>query len=357
MAAPKRKTRGKAKKGAAEVAVVEQGEGGPNGVPKAETVDDKDKSGPDFKPKNKRGEANKYGLTRGYSPYPYRTVPTKEQCEEVHRILGETHGEVRQPEKVPAPSIEVAGCGEVPSVLDALLRTRISANTLMANSNKAIQQLAQIYGTAKHGVGKGSIAWNAVRLGSMDKLINAIRPAGTPKLKAGHIKQILDMVHEEQKARAHAHIEGEAVPGAQNEDAGQKAREVADVVEDYLSLEHMRAMTADEAINEFVKFPGIGVKTAACVLLFCLHIPCFAVDTHVQKMCKWLGWVPEKANEMDTFNHGEHMVPGHLKYALHQLFIAHGQDCFKCRKNTKPGSSGWSEAPDCPLEHLLDRNK
>jgi endonuclease III len=348
--APKRPTRRAAKK----IKFEDSGESDS----KMDDLDgDDDKSRADFKPRNKRGTTNKYGLTRGYSPYPHRTVPTPEQCEEVHRILVETHGAVIQPPKAPPPSIKVTGCGEVPSVLDALLRTRISANTLMENSNRAIEQLAETYGLATYGIGTGSIDWNAVRLGSTEKLITAIRVAGTPKLKAGHIKTILDMVHEEQKVRAHAHLEGAPVPGAQNEDDGQKALEVQKALDDYLSLEHMRAMTADEAITEFVKYPGIAVKTAACVVLFCLQIPCFAVDTHVHKMCKWLGWVPEKANETDTFNHGEHMVPDHLKYALHQLFIRHGQDCFKCRKNTKPGTKAWNEAPDCPLEHLLDRNK
>jgi hypothetical protein len=51
------------------------------------------------------------------------------------------------------------------------------------------------------------------------------------------------------------------------------------------------------------------------------------------------------------------MVPDHLKYGLHQLFIRHGQDCFKCRKATKPGTKDWNEAADCPLEHLLVRSK
>ncbi|KAJ9133463.1 DNA glycosylase [Coniochaeta hoffmannii] len=324
----------------------------------AENIDSEtNKADPDFKPRNKRGTTNKYGLTRGYSPYPHRTVPTPEQCEEVHRILVETHGAVIQPRKVPPPSITVAGCGETRSVLDALLRTRISANTLMDNADRAVEQLAKTYGIAQYGVGTGSIDWNAVRLGSMEKLTQAIRVAGTAKLKAGHIKTILDMVHDEQKARAHALVDGVPIPGAENEDDGQKALEVMKAVDDYLSLEHMRAMTTDEAIDEFVKYPGIAVKTAACVILFCLQMPCFAVDTHVHKMCKWLGWVPEKANETDTFNHGEHMVPDHLKYALHQLFIRHGQDCFKCRKNTKPGTKAWDKAPECPLEHLLVRNK
>lgn len=119
----------------------------------------------------------------------------------------------------------------------------------------------------------------------------------------------------------------------------------------------MHSMTKDEAMAKFVSYPGIGIKTAACVTLFCLRMPCFAVDTHVHKFCRWLGWVPENADPDNCFRHGDFMVPDHLKYGLHQLFIRHGQVCFKCRKATKPGTKDWKEAPDCPLEHLLDRSK
>lgn len=315
-----------------------------------------DKTHPDYK-KPTSHKDNPYAMTRGYTPYINRSFPTPEQCEEVHRILTEIHGPVTSPAKASAPSVDVAGCGEVPSVLDALLRTVISGNTQMENANKAIKSLSNAYGILEDGVGKDSIDWNSVRHGSKDKLATAIRTAGCGPWKAGHMKTILEMVHEEQKIRASAHIQGAPVPGAQNEDAGQKAFEVQKVLEDELSLEHMRAMTVDEALKEFVKYPGIGVKTAACVALFCLHFPCFAVDTHVHKFCIWLGWIPELHTELDAFNHGEHTVPDHLKYALHQLFIRHGQDCFKCKKITKPGTAAWEEAEDCPLEHLLDRGR
>jgi endonuclease III len=337
---PKRQTRGAAKKQSGEDS------GGESDTPLI-----------DVRTRVKRGADNIYGLTRGYSPYRHRFVPTKDQCEEVHRILTEMHGEVKMPEGSATPSLTVAGCGNVPSVLDALLRTLISGNTLMANADMAVQMLVKTYGVIKEGIGAGSIDWKAVRLSSTAKLSKTIHKAGCPNLKAKHIKSILDMVYEEQKMRAHAHIEKSPVPGAQNEDNSQKALEVVKVLEDNLSLDHMYAMSADEAITEFLKYPGIGVKTAACVVLFCLRIPCFAVDTHVHKFCKWLGWVPQKATELDSFNHGEFRVPDHLKYGLHQLFIRHGQVCFKCRKVTRPGTDAWNKAPDCPLEHLLDRSK
>ena len=291
---------------------------------------------PNFKLMVKRGKENPYGLTPGFSPYPYRRVPTSDACEEVHRILTELHGEVKQPEKMPAASLEVAGCGEVPCVLDALLRTLISGNTLMSAADAAIKNLSQHYGLRKDGTGAGSIDWDKARLSSHNELAQVIRVAGNGPKRSHHIKQILDMVYEENL---------------------EQAKQPGSTVQKHLSLDHMHGMTKDEALAKFVGYPGIGIKTAACVTLFCLRLPCFAVDTHVHKFCRWLGWVPEKADPDNCFRHGDFMVPDHLKYGLHQLFIRHGQLCFKCRKATKPGSKDWNEAPDCPLEHLLDRSK
>lgn len=47
---------------------------------------------PNFRCNVKRGKENPYGLTPGFSPYPYRRVPTPDVCEEVHRILTKMHG-------------------------------------------------------------------------------------------------------------------------------------------------------------------------------------------------------------------------------------------------------------------------
>ncbi|SPQ19664.1 d2a410f9-7547-49b4-8ed0-89f924398cf2 [Thermothielavioides terrestris] len=306
---------------------------------------------PNFKRIVKRGKENPYGLTPGLSPYPYRRVPTPEACEEVHRILSEFHGEVKQPEKMPSASLEVAGCGEVPCVLDALLRTLISGNTLMAMADAAIKNLAQHYGLRTEGTGAGSINWDKVRLSSHQELVEVIKIAGNGPKKARHIKQILDMVYEENLQRAQGR------PSLTKANPIQRGDGTCVATQNLLSLDHMHRMSKDEAMAKFVSYPGIGIKTAACVTLFCLRMPCFAVDTHVHKFCRWLGWVPAKADPDNCFRHGEVMVPDHLKYGLHQLFIRHGQQCFKCRKVTKPGTKEWDEAPDCPLEHLLDRSK
>lgn len=102
------------------------------------------------------------------------------------------------------------------------------------------------------------------------------------------------------------------------------------------------------------RYPGIGVKTAACILLFCMQRPAFAVDTHVWRLCKWLSWVPENATRDQVFAHCDVRVPDELKCSLHQLMIVHGKECGRCKAITGENSVGWEETT-CVLEHLVKR--
>ncbi|KAK3388832.1 DNA glycosylase [Sordaria brevicollis] len=308
-----------------------------------------DRDSPDYKMPIKRGLDNPMGLAPGFSPYPNREVPTPRACEDVYRILAAMHGNVEQPKEVPKASLEKAGCGEVPCVLDALLRTLISGNTLMAMADKAIQNVVQEYGLREHGSGAGSIDWDKVAKEPVEKLAQAIKVSGNGNQKAKNIKLILESVAAEM-ART---VSKEQKSG----NGSNRNKRKTSPSEETLNLDHMHNLTKDEAMARFVLYPGIGIKSAACVTLFCLQKPCFAVDTHVHRFCRWLGWVPEKASPEDCFKHCDVKVPDHLKYGLHKLFIRHGQECFRCRKATRPGTKEWMVAPECPLEELLDRGK
>lgn len=57
----------------------------------------------------------------------------------------------------------------------------------------------------------------------------------------------------------------------------------------------------------------------------------FPVDTHVHRMTKFLGWVPETANENTGFFHLDMRIPDEFKYSLHNLFIRHGRSCKRCK--------------------------
>ncbi len=314
------------------------------------------------KRKPKKTKDNPYGLMPGETPFPDWAFPTPEQCEEVYRLLADMHDDVKPqaPEVIPAPSLDVAGCGEVPSVLDALLRTLLSGATTFDNADKMIKGLVEKFSILDEGIGKGSIDWDKARLSPIEDTVDAIRVGGLGNSKAKSIKAILDMVYQETVERRDAYLEERktgveaSVIGASVKTKGQKDLEILKVEKNILSLDHIRDLSVDEAMKEFTKYPGVGVKTSACVILFCLQRPCFAVDTHVDKFSRWLRWVPGKATVDDIFSHLEVRCPNHLKYGLHQLFIRHGKTCGRCRRHTVEGTEEWKTI-ECPLEHLLDR--
>ncbi|MCJ1336657.1 hypothetical protein MMC09_001935 [Bachmanniomyces sp. S44760] len=342
-------------------------------------------------------KSNPYGIILGETPYPDWLHPTSEECQTVNDVLSKLHGPVTMPKAIPLPSLTVAGCGEVPYVLEALLRTLLSANTTNTNSGRAVQGIVKRFGVHAHGFAQGSIRWNDIRLAPREELESAIHAGGLAVVKSKYIKNILDTVYAENEARRAAikatksEMEQELAdkkqetserPEGQTSDrsAFAKASDLALISDpDILSLDYLHALSANEAFSKLISYSGIGVKTASCTLLFCMQQPSFAVDTHVFRLCKWLGWVPpddyvppngadddaasspnKKPNKSkkltrDTcFAHCDVRVPDYLKYSLHQLLIVHGKRCPRCRAITGEGSENWDKG--CVLEDLVTRS-
>jgi endonuclease-3 len=138
--------------------------------------------------------------------------------------------------------------------------------------------------------------------------------------------------------------------------ANKKAKTIQNVLKaikakhgDY-SLQHLASkdLTDDDVMTELVSYDGVGPKTASCVLLFCLGRDSFAVDTHVYRLSKLLGWVPQKADRVLAQAHLDLRVPDELKYGLHVLLIQHGRACSGCKKAGKG---------DCVLKTYLKERK
>ncbi|KAL1901772.1 hypothetical protein Cpir12675_000281 [Ceratocystis pirilliformis] len=289
----------------------------------------------------------KHGVQIPQSPFTSHTKPSSQDCHRVHNILTKQYGPSQAPNPIPPPSLTVAGCGEVPAVLDAVLRTVISGATTMVAANKAIVALVSRHGIAASGPHRGSVDWASVRRSTVEDLSGTIRMCGCATGKARGILAILNM----------AQISSSSDKQGSSKDSHKVGHEADSIVDnEQLSLEHIRTLPMPDAMHELLRLPRIGLKTAACVILFCLQRPCFAVDTHVLRMCRWLGWVPEKANAEAAFWHCETRVPRELKYPLHQLFIKHGQLCERCKAATVPGTTSW-ESCECPLEELVMRKK
>lgn len=240
----------------------------------------------------------------------------------------------------------MAGCGEVKKVHDALCRTVLSGATTMENANNSLQGLIKAFGVVHQGTEEESVDWDKIRLATPEEVQAAIFTGGLAIKKTDYLQKMLTKIHEQSLAQLK--LENNFM------DATGPA---PTMTTDILSLQHLRTVDKEEAIIELIQFDGIGVKTAACVALFCLRKDTFAVDVHVHRLCKWLGWVPQGCKEeIKTFNHCEIHVPDQLKYGLHQLFIMHGKECYRCRAATKEGTREW-DACKCPIEHLVNRGE
>lgn len=308
-------------------------------------------------------KTTKYKLMPGQTPFPDWEAPTPEQCADVVKRLESWHGKHEAPKVIPAPSLESSGCGEVPSILDALIRTLLSAATNRRNSSAAFRNIVEKYGILKEGVGQGSVNWNAVRERSENDLFEAIKCGGLAKNKSKNIKAILDMVYEDNIARATVLEKAEEdsdgarpeLPGADKATHEEKVGEIERSKQHVLSLDHLHAFSKDEAMEALLRFPGVGVKTSSCTLLFCLSRASFAVDTHVHRLCSWLGWIPPKATRDQAFFHLDTKIPDQHKYALHVLMWQHGVACPSCRLIPVKERREF-DGMECPLKDLIEAN-
>lgn len=301
---------------------------------------------------NKQKKTNPYNLTPGTTPYPDYPHPTPEECYTVNGLLSCFHGEQSAPSTPPIPSLNVSGCGEVPSILDALIRTRLSAATTNKNSSAAFSGLVSKFGTLQSGTGKGSVDWDKVRRADVRDIFTAIECGGLAKVKSQDIKTILDMVHAENSEAAAA-----AAACTTTEDDNNKPPPTTN--SPILSLDHLHSVkSSQEIMSRLTRYPGIGPKTASCVLLFCMQRPSFAVDTHVFRLLQYLRWLPApssgvRLSEINAFRHVEVRVPDELKYSLHKLFVMHGRMCPRCRVPPRVAPEGYS----CPIEALVVRRR
>ncbi|KAI1324421.1 DNA glycosylase [Xylariaceae sp. FL0255] len=230
------------------------------------------------------------------SPYPDFQRPTPSECHLAHDILSAIHGSKTRPDPaaLKAPTNR-AGCGDSPSVLDALVRTILSQNTSDKNSTRAKLSMDKTYGGRSDN-------WAAIISGGQPKLEAAIQSGGLAATKSRVIISILEQVHSKYGL---------------------------------YSLDHLFSVSDDEAMREMLSFKGVGPKTASCVLLFCLRRASFAVDTHVHRITGLLGWRPAAATRDLTHAHLDARIPDELKYALHVLFVRHGKDCEECKAGGK----------------------
>ncbi len=186
--------------------------------------------------------------------------------------------------------------------LDELILTVLSQNTNDTNRDRAYADLRARFPT-----------WGDVADAPLPAIARAIRRGGLGPTKSVRLREILRTLRE------------------------------SDIALDATAFVGMRSARLWDLL---VGLKGVGPKTAACVLLFSLGRPYFPVDTHVHRVARRLGLVPEDADPVKAQELMQGVVPPADVCDLHMLLIRHGREVCIARR---PLCSG------CPLSDVCPR--
>jgi len=159
-----------------------------------------------------------------------------------------------------------------------LVKTILSQNTSDTNRDAAYERLRKRFDS-----------WEEVRDASVSEVADAIRPGGLSVTKSPRIQEALRGC------------------GAQ------------------IDLSWLRDAPRGEAIDFLTSLPGVGRKTAACVLLFSFDRPEIPVDTHVYRVGGRLGLFRERASFEEAHDEMLRVVDPEDAYELHINLIRHGR--------------------------------
>jgi endonuclease-3 len=77
--------------------------------------------------------------------------------------------------------------------------------------------------------------------------------------------------------------------------------------------------------DELLSLPGVGAKTANCVLVYAFKLPAIPVDTHVHRISNRLGWIITKKPE-ETEKELKKILPKDQWIRINRLFVRFGQE-------------------------------
>ena len=95
-------------------------------------------------------------------------------------------------------------------------------------------------------------------------------------------------------------------------------------------------------LEKLTSLPGVGRKTANCILSYTFNQPAIAVDVHVHRISNRLGWVKTNTPE-ETEMKLQKIIPKQDWNKINRLFVSHGQQvCFPIKPN----------CPECKIKQF-----
>ena len=168
--------------------------------------------------------------------------------------------------------------------LDELVLTILSQNTSDQNSERAYARMRERFP-----------AWRDVRDAPEADLVEALRPGGLAAQKAPRIQAVLRAV-------------------------------------DGVDLDRLSTVPPEEAMTWLVALPGVGPKTASCVLLFSFGVPVMPVDTHIHRIAGRIGLIPAGTSADAAHAILSAVTPPERMLDAHLLLIAHGRTTCTARR-------------------------
>jgi len=189
--------------------------------------------------------------------------------------------------------------------LGELVLTLLSQSTNDRNRDRAFLSLLQRFPS-----------WEAALAAPEEELEEALRPGGIARVKARRLKAIL------------------AAVAAACAERGEG-----------LSLAWLGGESRERALAFLCGLPGIGPKTAACVLLFSFGWREVPVDTHLARVGRRLGFLPEGASSEFAHRRFLALTPPGAELEFHVNLLRHGRRLCKAREPRCGSCPLWDLCP------------
>jgi endonuclease-3 len=199
-------------------------------------------------------------------------IKNLEQMKKILRGMMETMNSVKPPRMTALRELREAETG---GPLSILIGTILSARTRDENTSAVVRKLFARYKSAK------SLA--QAKLSDVEKIIKS---TGFYHVKAKRIIEVASLIHSKYSDK---------VP---------------------------------DTLEELLKLPGVGRKTANCVLVYAFEKPAIPVDTHVHRISNRLGLVETKTPE-ETELELMKKIPKKYWLRINDTFVMYGQNICK----------------------------
>jgi endonuclease-3 len=165
--------------------------------------------------------------------------------------------------------------------LDMLIKIILSQATSDTNSDRTFAALKKRFPT-----------WDAALRARISTIAETIRSGGLANQKAAVIKDVLRQIKDEHGT---------------------------------LDLNFLHDLTSEEATRYLSQFRGIGPKTIACTLLFACRKEVFPLDTHIFRILRRVGLIPQKCTDARAHEIMNRIVPPGKFYSFHVNLVRHGR--------------------------------